>query len=481
MSTENPLELDGATVRAMVKDVLDRLVPWLDGLQTAPMTTATGGKRAAEALRREWPETGAAWRLTLASLDRALQTSLDTTSPGYLAYIPGGGLPHAAVADLYADLVNRYTGLFMPAPAFVTLEIDVLRWFCRMVGYGPDAGGVLVSGGSIANLGAVVAARTHQLGDDHRDGVIYRTGQVHHSVDKAAAIAGFSARNLWAVPVDRAHRMDPAALDAAIAADRAAGLRPFLVVANAGSTALGAVDDLQAIADVCLRHGLWLHVDAAYGGFFALTDAGRTTLAGLDRADSIALDPHKGMFLPYGTGCLVVRSRERLREAHAVGASYLPPPSEDPLAWDFADLGPELSRPFRGLRVWLPLVLHGFSAFRDQLDEKLALAQVAAAAVRATPGVRMVSEPMLSLFAFRAEPAGHPDPDGLTRQWLAAVNARRRVFLTGAVVFDPAVGAELYVIRVCILSFRTHADRIEMLIADLREAWDEVSGRSGFG
>lgn len=469
---EHPLELDGATVRAMVKDVLDRLVPWLDGLHDAPMTTATGGHRAAAALRRDWPETGAEWRSTLAVLDRALHTSLDTTSPGYLAYIPGGGLPHAAIADLYADLVNRYTGLWMPAPGFVTLEIDVIRWFCAMLGYGPDAGGVLVSGGSIANLGAVVAARHQILGDDLRDGVIYRTGQVHHSVDKAAAIAGFSQRNLSAIPVDEAHRMRVDALDEAVVADRAAGRRPFLVVASAGSTAVGAVDDLDAIASLCERHGLWLHVDAAYGGFFALTDSGRATLRGIDRADSVALDPHKGLFLPYGTGCLVVRRREQLRLAHAVGASYLPPPSEDPLAWDFADLGPELSRPFRGLRVWLPLVLHGFAAFREQLDEKLALARQAAHAVRSMPDVRMVSEPVLSLFAFRAEPDGlaPAELDALNRRWMAAVNQRRRVFLTGAMVLDPTVGTEIFVIRVCILSFRTHADRIRMLIEDLEES-----------
>lgn len=472
----HPLELDGATVRAMVKDVLDRLVPWLDALPTAPMTTATGGHRAAAALRRDWPETGAEWRPTLASLDRALQTSLDTTSPGYLAYIPGGGLPHAAVADLYADLVNRYTGLWMPAPGFVTLEIDVIRWFCEMLGYGPDAGGVLVSGGSLANLGAVVAARHQHLGDDLREGVVYRTGQVHHSVDKAVAIAGLAARNLRAVPVDAAHRMDVGALEARIVADREVGHRPFLVVASAGSTAVGAVDDLAAIADVCERQGCWFHVDAAYGGFFALTERGRETLRGIERADSVALDPHKGLFLPYGTGCLVVRRREQLREAHAVGASYLPPPSEDPLAWDFADLGPELSRPFRGLRVWLPLVLHGFVAFREQLDEKLSLARQAADAIRAMPTVRMVSEPVLSLFAFRAEPEG-ADHDALNRRWLAACNQRRRVFLTGAVVFDPAVEREVFVIRVCVLSFRTHEERITALIEDLRDAWTEVQAR----
>jgi aromatic-L-amino-acid/L-tryptophan decarboxylase len=263
--------------------------------------------------------------------------------------------------------------------------------------------------------------------------------------------------------------MRPEGLEQAILTERASGRRPFLVVTSAGSTPVGAVDDLQAIAEVCERQRVWLHVDAAYGGFFALTDAGRATLRGIERADSVALDPHKGMFLPYGTGCLVVKQREQLRRAHAVEASYLPTPSDDPLAWDFADLGPELSRPFRGLAVWLPLVLHGFAAFREQLDEKLVLAREAADAIRALPDVRMVAEPALSLFAFRAEPPGlsAAETDALNRRWMNAVNQRRRVFVTGTMV--PENGVDIFVIRVCILSFRTHVDRIRMLVEDLAE------------
>jgi aromatic-L-amino-acid decarboxylase len=354
----------------------------------------------------------------------------------------------------------------------VTLEIDVLRWFAAMVGYGPGFGGLLTSGGSLANLAAVVAARHRRFGEgDFRAGRIYVSGQTHHSVHKAARVAGFPADSLVPVEVDAQHRLDPRALVELVARDRSAGLAPLLVVASAGSTAMGAVDDLSELADRCAAEGLWLHVDAAYGGFFALTERGRARFAGLDRADSIALDPHKGLFLPYGTGCVLVRRRADLREAHAVGASYLPASQDDELGWDFADLGPELSRPFRGLRVWLPLVLHGFGPFRAALDEKLDLARVAAEAVRSLPGVRLVSEPVLSLFSFRWD---GPDDERVNRRWLAAVNARRRVFLSGATAYDPARGRDLFVLRVCILSFRTHADRVEALIVDLTEALAEV-------
>ncbi|MEZ4241213.1 MAG: aminotransferase class I/II-fold pyridoxal phosphate-dependent enzyme [Myxococcota bacterium] len=472
----SPLELDPATVRRMVRDVLDRLLPWLErsAAPDAPMGSPTGGHRLAAALRRDWPEQGTPWPALLADLERARAAALDTTSGGYLAYVPGGGLPHAAVADLYADLANRFTGLWMCAPGLVALEIDAVRWLCRMVGYGDDAGGILTSGGSLANLGGLVAARHRHMGDaDPRRARVYRSAQAHHSIDKAARIAGLPVVD---VPVDDQHRLRPDVLDRLLRDDLAQGAIPVAVVASAGTTALGAVDDLDAIASVCASHGVWLHVDAAYGGFFALTDRGRAVLQGLERADSVVLDPHKGLFLPYGTGCLLVRDRDALREAHAVPSAYLPAPSDDPLAWDLADLGPELSRPYRGLRVWLPLAMHGFGAFRAALGEKLDLAQLAAEGVRQLPHVRLVSAPVLSLFAFRAEPPGlDPDAtDAWNRRWLLAVNRRRRVFLSGAKVHDPALGRDVFALRVCVLSFRTHADRIASLVADLAAAAAEA-------
>ena len=468
----HPLDLDGTTLRDMTRDVLDRLVPWLARMPSLPVARLRGARRTAAAVRSEWPESGTAWRALLPVLDRALSVSLQTTSPGYLGYIPGGGLPHAAVAELYVNLINRYTGLWMPAPGFVQLEMDVLRWFCDLVGYGPGSGGLLTTGGSLANLAAVVAAREDRLGDDRRSARIYVTAATHHSVAKAAHVAGFSPSQLVVIPVDAAHRMAVPALRDQLAADVARDLVPFLVVASAGTTAVGAVDPLADLADVAAAAGAWLHVDGAYGGFFQLTARGRAAFAGLERADSIALDPHKGLFLPYGTGCLVVKRLDTLRRAHTVASSYLPPPNPRDDAWDFADLGPELSRDARGLRVWLPLRMLGFGAFRDALDEKLDLARRAADGVRALPQVRLVSEPVLSVFAFRAEPPGLSEAacDRWNRQWLSAVNQRGRVFLTGATVWDPAIQREIFVLRVAVLCFRTDAARIEALLCDLRDA-----------
>lgn len=441
----------------MLELVTERVVRHVTTLDEQPVHATRGGKKLAAALREPMPERGAPLeRLLRLLFGRIIPTSLNTASAGYLAYVPGGGVMAAAMADFIALATNRYAGVWLAAPGLVQIEQNVVDWFGAAVGLPAGRGGLLTSGGSMANLIALVTARRERLPPDFLRGVVYTSDQAHHSVAKAAVVAGFPEERIRAIPTDGRMRMEIEALEAAIAEDRAAGLTPFCVVASAGTTNTGAVDDLDAIADRAARHALWLHVDAAYGGFFALTERGRAAMPGLGRADSITLDPHKGLFLPYGTGCLVVRDRDSLRRAHARHATYMPPMQTDPDLVDFCDLGPELSREARGLRVWLPLKLHGAGAFREALDEKIDLARHAASVIAALPGVTVVAPPALSLFAF------HLATDEATRELLAFVNARQRVLLTGAVVHGR------FVVRVCILSFRTHQDRVDALLEDVR-------------
>jgi aromatic-L-amino-acid decarboxylase len=362
--------------------------------------------------------------------------------------------------------VNRYTGVFAPAPALVQLETNVIRWFARIVGYPESAGGFLTSGGSLANFSAVVAARHEKLPENFLKGTLYVSEEGHHCIRKAALLAGFPPANVREVPSDATFRMRLDALAERVAADRAAGFVPFLLVASAGTTNTGAVDDLDALADFAAHEGLWLHTDAAYGGFFALTECGRKALAGLSRADSIVLDPHKGLFMPYGSGCLLVKDPGALRRSHSVQAHYMPGMQEDPDSVDFCEISPELSRNFRGLGPWLAIKLCGLAAFRASLDEKLDLAREAVDAVRAIHGVAIVAEPQLSLFAFRLAPPGASldESNRLSRELMARVNARQRVLLTGTLLGDE------FAIRMCILSFRTHADRIGLALADLKDA-----------
>ncbi len=467
------MEPTGDEMRQLVNRAMDRIVPHIASLSEQPSADIAGGADLARSLVEPMPEHGEPFDSLLDLLfERAVPKSFNTAGPGYLAYIPGGGVFHTAVADLIADSVNRYVGVFTAAPGLSQLEANVVRWFCDIVGYGPEARGFLTSGGSLANLSAVVVARRERLQEDFLKGTLYVSDQVHHSVQKAAMLAGFPLANVQEIETDDLYRIRVDLLEDRIARDRADGMTPFLVVGSAGTTNTGACDDLAALADVAKREGMWLHVDGAYGGFFMLTERGRRAMQGIERADSITLDPHKGMFLPYGTGSLLVRNGESLERAFTVGADYLPPMQHDSDLVDFCEISPELSRPFRGLRVWLPIKLNGIGPFRDALDEKLDLAAWAAQQLTNIPNLEIVAEPQLSIVAFRlCRPGLGPDETNrLNKRFIEAINNRRRVYLTGTMLNG------LFTIRICVLSFRTHLDRMREGLEDIREAAKEGLG-----
>ncbi len=472
LPADTSLELSPKEMEELIGLAAERIIEHVASLPGQKAADAAGAVELSRSLiEPEPPETGVpAAELLDLLFEQAIPRSFNTASPGYLAYIPGGGLFPSAVADLVSAATNRYVGVFAAAPALVQLETNVIRWFARLAGLPKAAGGYLASGGSLASFSALVAARGDRLPEDFQRGVIYVSDQTHHCIAKAALLAGFPARNVREIPTDEAFRVRLDLLGEAIARDRRSGLVPFLVVASAGTVNTGAVDDLTALADICASEGLWLHVDAAYGGFFLLTERGRRAMAGIDRADSIVLDPHKGLFLPYGTGCLLVRDAARLRRSHSARAGYLPGMQSDPDLVDFCELSPELSRGFRGLRVWLPLKMHGLGPFRRNLDEKLDLARWAARELRKIPEIEVTTEPVLSLFTFRLRPRGVEGPplDGLNRRFLEAVNARGRVHLTGTTT------KAAFQIRICVLSFRTHLDRMEAALDDIRAAAEEV-------
>ena len=470
---DTSLELSPSEMKALLDEVGERVIAHVASLPAQPAADVDGAADVARSLAEpEPPETGQPLGELLELLfDRAIPKSFNAAAPGYLAYIPGGGLFPSAIADLIAGAVNRYTGVWQAAPALVQLETNVLRWLCLLAGLPAGSGGYLSTGGSLATFSAVVAARKDRLPENFLKGTVYASDQTHYAVAKAAALAGFPPRNVREVPSDEMFRIRLDLLADAIAADRKAGLTPFLVSGNAGTTNTGAVDDLAALADLAAKEHLWFHVDAAYGGFFLLTERGRRTMAGIEQADSIVLDPHKGLFVPYGTGALLVRDTTTLRRAHSAGASYLPHLQDDPDLVDFCEISPELSRAYRGLRVWLPVKLHGLGVFRRNLDEKLDLADYAARELRKMPGIEVVAWPQLSAVAFRLVreglDAGSLDP--LNHALLDSVNARQRVHLSGTMLRGS------FVLRICILSFRTHLDRLEQGLEDIRAAIAEVA------
>jgi aromatic-L-amino-acid/L-tryptophan decarboxylase len=469
---DRTLELHGDGLRRLIDAAAERIVTHVDSLPRQPAADTEGGVALARSLAEPLPETETAVEDLLDLLfTRVIPKSFNTAGPGYLAYIPGGGLPHAAVADLIAAATNRYVGVFAAAPGLAAIEATVVRWLCDMAGLPPAARGILTSGGSLATFSALVAARKHLLPENFLSGTIYASDQAHYAIQKSAILAGFPEERVRQIATDGEFRIRVDALERAIAADRAAGRIPFFVVGNAGTTNTGAVDDLPALASLAARERMWFHVDAAYGGFFLMTEEGRRRLSGIESADSIVLDPHKGMFLPYGTGALLVRDGETLKRAHALSADYMPPMQQDDDLTDFNLLSPELSRGFRGLRLWLPLKMHGAGPFRRNLEEKLELARYASEKLKEIPGIEILAEPQLSIVAFRLRPPGTGDAalDGLNRAFLDRINSRRRVYLTATRL------SGRFAIRICVLSFRTHRDRMDQALEDIRAAARETT------
>jgi glutamate/tyrosine decarboxylase-like PLP-dependent enzyme len=387
-------------------------------------------------------------------------------SGGHLAYIPGGGLYHSALGDYLAAVSNKYAGIFFTGPGPVRMENMLIRWVADLVGYPAGAGGNIASGGSIANLTAITTARdAHGLkGADYASAVVYLTTQAHHCIEKALRIAGMGEAQVRAVAMDERYRMRPEALEQAIAADRRQGLRPWLIVTAAGATDTGVVDPLDAVAAIARRERCWFHVDAAYGGFFLLTAHGREVLRGIERSDSVVLDPHKSLFLPWGSGMLVVRDAGPLAAAHDYSGNYMQDAEREPGEISPSDVSPELSKPFRALRMWLPLILLGTKPFAAALDEKLLLARYFYEEIQAL-GFEAGPPPDLSVVTFRWAPPG-ASPEQQDQMNQAIVDGARR---DGRVFFSSTLLDGRFTLRMAALSFRTHRRTIDLALQILRE------------
>ncbi len=400
---------------------------------------------------------------------------INPASGGHIGYIPGGGIFAAALGDFLADITNEYAGMYYASPGAVTIENELINWMKSVFGFPDNAIGNLTSGGSIANLIALTAARDqHQIkGTQINRSVIYLSPQVHHCIHKAIRIIGLEDIVIRELNLDEKFRIDPNYLEQQIMQDEANGLYPFCVIASAGTTDTGAVDPLEDIGTIASAHSLWYHIDAAYGGFFILTGSKKHLFKGIERADSLVIDPHKGMFLPYGTGAVLVKDKKAVFHSHHYLANYMQDAIADDLDLNPADVSPELTKHFRGLRMWLPLQLHGIEPFVACLEEKLLLTQYFRNQL-VDIGFEVGPEPDLSVSYFwypsKNMPAGHAglDENTFNKKLMELIHQDGRVFLSSTVLEDK------FVIRMAILSFRTKLKTVDKAIEMVKDAMAQL-------
>lgn len=457
------LELTPERMREMGYQAVDRLVERIAALGDLPAWQGT----TREAMRRHLagadPERPTPFGALLDELfDSVLPYGTSTDHPRFLAFIPSCPTWPGILGDLIAAGSGIYPGTWIGSSGYAALELEVLGWFKEWLGYPEDSAGLLMSGGSMATLAALVTARATRLGAESWSGVIYASSEAHSSVVRAARILGFPDERIRILEADRGFRLSPTVLAEAVAADRERGLRPFFAAAAAGSTSTGAVDPLDELADVCEREGVWLHVDAAYGGFAVLTEPGRALLRGLDRADSITLDPHKWLFQPFEAGCLMVRRGRELVAAFRVGGTYLQDTelsdagAPDDAEVNFGDRGPQLTRSARALKIWLSIRHFGLGRFRAEIEKGLALAERAAARIGASEALELVTGPLLGVVCFRSG-GGEAEDAGRVRRLLDSGIG---------MVSSTRVGGE-YVMRLCIMNHRTRWEDVERVIEEL--------------
>ena len=471
------------------------MVRYHEGLRDRRLAPATTSREIRAVFDRTLPEEGVGLAVALEEFeDRLLPFARHNGHPRMFGYVQSPGAAIASFADLLASTLNANITAWRSAPGPVEIERLAVEWLRQMIGADPAGDGLFVSGGSMANLSALAAARHMKAPIDlMREGAhalpramrLYVSPETHHSVAKAATVLGIGSDHVREVPVDEAFRMRADALEAMVEEDLRRGHQPFCVAATAGTVGTGAIDPLAALADVAERHGLWFHIDASYGGFAALVPEVREKLSAFARADSIALDPHKWLYLPLDCGCVLYRDPAAARAAFAHDAEYTrvidAAPAESFVFWEY---GPELSRRFRALKVWMLLRAVGVAELRAAIEKDLACAAALAGKVDTSQDFEPLAPVELSIVCFRHVPeqarraldeAPVPERDVIERR-LDAWNERLLVALQrdgSSYMSNAAVGGR-FALRACIMNHRTTLADMDVLLADLRRIASEM-------
>jgi glutamate/tyrosine decarboxylase-like PLP-dependent enzyme len=474
------LALPPEEFRSMAAAAVDFLASYFASLDTGPTVVAATSLAIRKRLDEPLPQSGADFAALLDTVREVIcQYSRHSGHPRMFGYVASPGTAVTAIGGMLAAGMSINVTSWRSAPSGTDMERLTIDWLKQMLGYPAGAGGLLLSGGSMANFAALGAARSAKAGANVvRDGMaaagrrmcLYVSEESHYSVAKAAGMLGLGESSVRAVKTDERLHIDLADLDRLVAADRAAGHLPFCVVANAGTTATGAFDPLAEVADFARRHDLWLHVDAAYGGFAALAPSVRPLFAGIEHADSVTLDPHKWLYLPVGCGCVLYKDPAAARAAFSHGADYTRTIGlEHDEAFAFWDYGPELTRPFRALNLWLQIKFAGAERLGQAIEENIACAKYFEELVKASADFEMLAPVELSIFCFRYIPTGFAgDLDAFNERVLVALQRAGSTYLSNARVRGR------FALRGCVLNYRTTKDDMERVLADVRAAAKDI-------
>jgi glutamate/tyrosine decarboxylase-like PLP-dependent enzyme len=473
--SRSPLDLDLETMRRLGYRVSDIVAEHLASVRDEPVIASLPRRDLGRSLARAAPSEGKDFESIVSTLEESVfPYHAREPHPGFLAYIPSCPTFPAVLGDWIASGFNFFAGVWPVAAGPNELELVVLDWFREWMGMPDGSGGILTTGGSAATLTAVVAARhaAIEAGGDISRLTVYTSAQAHSSVIRAAWIAGIPRENVRTVDMDDGFRMVVSDLQRKVAADDVAGYTPFLVVASAGTTNTGAVDPLHEIADFCVGEKLWLHVDAAYAGFSVLTEEGKKLLSGIERADSLTLDPHKWLFVPFECGCLMVRDTSALASAFRIMPEYLKDVEPADEEVNFADRGEQLTRYSRALKIWLSVNYFGTAAIAGAIQESMERARLLEELIRAAPDFEVLSPAQFGIVCFRARPAG------LDRASLDSLNERinARVVSEGRYLISSTRLEGSFSLRICTAGFRTTMDDIREFFEAIKRAFAIEAG-----
>ena len=467
------LELDREQLRQLGYSIIDEMVNQYDSLPDQPIGNFKDRPTLEGLLREPLPMTPQDPHAVLKSaVEDVFGNTVKSQHTRFFAFVPGPSNAVSALADMLAAGFNAFSGSWFESSGPSMVELVTIDWLRQLIGMPETTLGTFTSGGSVANLSAIHVARHHHLGINDQDGVIYYSDQTHSSIDRAVRILGLRNHQVRRLPSDSRYRLSVDMLYGAVTSDKAAGLKPFCVIANAGTTNTGAIDDLEAIADLCQEEGLWMHVDGAYGASVALSERGKRLLGGIERADSVTIDPHKWLFQPYEIGCLMVKDGTLLRDAFRLVPEYLKDMDKSDEMVNYWDYGIQLTRGFRALKLWMSLKVFGVEAFRDAVDWGIEQAELVQRLLEANPSWEIITVAQIGIINFRYIPEVPLPTEQLNTLQQLIVDD---ILSSGYAMVATTILKKRKVIRLILINPRTTVEEIQETIQRLTQLGEKYS------